>query len=139
EGNAKPFQWSAFQRSGGNSRRQDTKEKFFPVYIDEERGRIVGCGDSVPLSEERSLYEAPPDSAIVQWPIKSDGSEACWQLSPATFRSYLAEGRIRLGRRNSKTGRWGISFLTKGHMEAIAQGELVVTGRDDQEALIVVN
>jgi adenine-specific DNA-methyltransferase len=30
-GKAKPFTWEPFQRSGGNSRRQDTKAKFFPL------------------------------------------------------------------------------------------------------------
>ena len=30
-GKAKPFTWESFLRSGGNSRRQDTKAKFFPV------------------------------------------------------------------------------------------------------------
>jgi adenine-specific DNA-methyltransferase len=139
KGKPKKFQWEPFQRSGGNSRRQDTKVKFFPVFIDESGPRITGCGDSLPLGVDRSEAGPPPEGCIQQWPIKQDGTEACWQLSPATFREYLDAGRVRLGRKNKKTGRWGLSFLTKGHMQAIENGELVVSGRDERGALVVSN
>ena len=136
EGSTKAIVWESLQRSGGNSRRQDTKAKFFPIYIDEKNRRIVGCGDHLPEGKSRRGAPAPPHGCVQQWPIKTDGSEACWQLSAPTFLSYLKEGRIRLGRKKSGGG-WGISFLTTGHMRAIADGELVVKGRDERGALIV--
>ena len=131
--------WESLQRRGGNSRRQDTKAKFFPVWIDEESRRIVGCGDHLPEAQSRKDAPNPPPGCVEQWPIKQDGSEACWQLSAPTFRDYLKEGRIRLGRRKSPKngGGWGMSFLTKGHMKAVDDGELEVTGRDPSGALIV--
>ena len=128
--------WESMQRSGGNSRRQDTKAKFFPIYIDEENRCIVGCGDHLPEGKSRRTAPAPPPGCVQQWPIKTDGSEACWQLSSPTFLNYMKEGRIRLGRKKSGGG-WGISFLTTGHMKAIADGELTVRGRDAGGALIV--
>ena len=130
--------WESLQRSGGNSRRQDTKAKFFPIYIDEHARRIVGCGDHLP--EGKSLLDVPnpPPGCVQQWPIKTDGSEACWQLSAPTFLSYLKEGRVRLGRKKSSGG-WGMSFLTTGRMKAIADGELAIRGRDESGALIVEN
>ncbi len=131
--------WESLQRSGGNSRREDTKAKFFPVWIDEGNRRITGCGDHLPEGATRQDAAPPPAGHVAQWPIKQDGSEACWQLSAPTFRSYLNEGRIRLGRRKAPRngGGWGISFLTGGHMKAISDGELKVTGRDHGGALVV--
>ena len=131
-----PTIWESLQRSGGNSRRQDTKAKFFPIYIDEENRRIVGCGDHLPEGKSRQYAPNPPHGYLQQWPIKRDASEACWQLSAPTFLKYLKAGRIRLGRKK-RGGGWGISFLTSGRMKAIADGELVVTGRDTSGALIV--
>ena len=128
--------WESMQRRGGNSRRQDTKAKFFPIYIDQRNRCIVGCGDHIPEGKSRLDAPAPPNGYVQQWPIKTDGSEACWQLSAPTFRNYLKDGRIRLGRTKSGGG-WGISFLTTGHMRAIANGELVVRGRDASGVLIV--
>lgn len=139
EGKPKPFQWEGFQRRGGNSRRQDTKAKFFPVWIHEESGTIVGCGDHLPEGMNRSDAPPPPTGCVAQWPIKSDGTEACWQLSAPTFRQYLEAGRIRIGTRKRATGRWGIGFVGKGVMAAIDAGELVVEGRDDKGAMIIKN
>ncbi len=136
KGASRAIVWESVQRSGGNSRRQDTKAKFFPIYIDEKRRRIVGCGDHLPAGKSRLAAPDPPNGCVQQWPIKTDGSEACWQLSAPTFLKYLEEGRIRLGRRKAGGG-WGVSFLTKGHMRAIDDGELVVKGRDASGALIV--
>lgn len=137
EGNIKPFQWTGLLRRGGNSRREDTKEKFFPVYIHASEGRIVGCGDSVPLGVDRVTAEEPPEGCIAQWPIKKDGSEACWQLSPPTFRKYLDAGRVRIAPRKKGTGRFGLYYLTRGDMDAIEAGELVVEGTDERGAMIV--
>ena len=132
----KAFSWESLQRSGGNSRRQDTKAKFFPIYIDEKNQCIVDCGDHLPEGKSRREVPAPPRGCVQQWPIKTDGSEACWQLSAPTFLRYLEEGRIRLGRKKRSGGR-GISFLTSGNMKAISDGELVIRGRDANGALIV--
>ena len=128
--------WESVQRRGGNSRRQDTKAKFFPIYIDERNRRIVGCGDHLPEGKSRRDVPDPPNGCVQKWPIKRDGSEACWQLSAPTFLKYLKAGRIRLGRKKREGG-WGISFLMSGRMRAIADGELVVRGRDANGTLIV--
>ena len=136
ENSNKAHTWESLQRSGGNSRRQDTKAKFFPIYIDERNRRIVGCGDHLPEGQNRNDAPDPPHGCIQQWPVKTDGTEACWQLSAPTFLSYLKEGRIRLGRKK-RDGGWGISFLTTGHMKAIADGELVIRGHEANGALIV--
>ena len=136
KGSKRPTIWESLQRSGGNSRRQDTKAKFFPIYIDERGQRIVGCGDHLPEGKSRRDAPDPPQGCVQKWPIKRDGSEACWQLSAPTFLKYLREGRIRLGRKK-RAGGWGISFLTTGRMKAIANGELVVRGREASRTLIV--
>ena len=131
--------WEKFLRSGGNSRRQDTKAKFFPVFIDEEKGEIVGCGDHLPLEFPITPSPLKPEGCIEQWPISQRGTEACWQLSAPTFREYLKAGRIKLGNKNKKTGTYAISFLTKGHMAAIERGELIVEGKDEHGTLILRN
>lgn len=132
----KKITWESLQRSGGNSRRKDTKAKFFPIYVDPIQSRIVGCGDHLPWGTPRSKAPRPPKGVVAVWPIKTDGSEACWQLSAPTFRKYLEAGRIRIGRKKAE-GSWGVSFLTKGHMRAIATGEFVVKGKDKNGALEV--
>jgi adenine-specific DNA-methyltransferase len=136
EGNIKPFEWTYLQRRGGNSRREDTAAKFFPVYINEAKTEIAGCGDHVVAGVRREDAEDPPPGCVAQWPIKDNGDEACWQLSAPTLRRYLKEGRVRLSDTKRK-GKWGLSYLTKGDMKALEDGELVVTGKDSRGALTV--
>ena len=100
---------------------------------------IVGCGNHLPEGVDRRQAPPPPTGSVAQWPIKTDGTEACWQTSAPTFRQYLEEGRIKLGRLNATTGRYGLSFLPKGAMRAIAEGESVVEGRDEKGSLLVSN
>jgi adenine-specific DNA-methyltransferase len=138
-GKPKPFTWEPFQRSGGNSRRQDTKAKFFPVFINPEAGTVIGCGDQVPEEMDRENAPLGPAGCVTLWPIKQDGSEACWQLSAPTFREYLTAGRVKTTPPRGSSRKWGLSFLTKGHMAAIDRGELEVLGRDETGALVVKN
>jgi len=138
-GKPKPFTWEPFQRSGGNSRRQDTAAKFFPVFIDPNSGIVLGCGDHVAEGVDRETVPPGPPESVTVWPIKQDGSEACWQLSAPTFRKYLSEGRIRANKPRGAAGKWGLSFLTKGHMAAIERGELESLGKDETGALLIRN
>jgi adenine-specific DNA-methyltransferase len=130
------FRTTYVLRSGGNSLRSDTKAKFFPIYIDEAQGGIVGCGEHLPPGEDRTSAPKPPRGSIGVWPLKQDGTEACWQLSAPTFRRYLAEGRVRLGRKK-KDGSYGMTYLTESDMGLIKAGEVVVVGKDKNGALLV--
>lgn len=132
----KPIRWTSLQRSGGNSLRSATKAKFFAVFIDEEGERVVGCSDHLPEGVSRSEAPSPPEGCIAQWPINQAGVEVCWQVSAPRFREYLAAGRIRVTQRNA-AGRYGLSFLTKGHMRDIESGELVITGHNKDGSLNV--
>ncbi len=131
--------WQSLQRSGGNSRREDTKAKFFQVWIDEKNQKVVGCGDHLPDGVNILDAEPAPDGLIAQWPIKQDGTEACWQVGAPRFRKYLDEGRIRLGKKKetSSGSKWGISFISEGGMKKISDGEFNVTGRERSGTLIV--
>ena len=106
KGSKRPTIWESLQRSGGNSRRQDTKAKFFPIYIDERGQRIVGCGDHLPAGKSRRDVPDPPQGCVQQWPIKRDSSEACWQpLCPNI--SEISQGGADTPRTKEKRGRAG--------------------------------
>ena len=132
---SKKFRTTYLLRSGGNSLRADTKAKFFPIYVDEERQWIVGCGEQLPLGQSRDTAPKPPTGCTEVWPIKSDGTEACWQLSGPTFLRYLAEGRVALGKK--RDDRYAMTYLTENDMAAIDSGELIVVGKDQNGAMLV--
>ena len=141
--NAKPstsvenVRWESLLRSGTNSRRADRPALFYPVFIDAPTGRIVGAGDSKPLTADRSEWSVPP-GAVAIWPLKSDGSEGNWRASPEYLRQLVASGHARAGEVRVELGRGTIWYLGKAALRRIETGEILVTGRDGHGAVQVV-
>jgi adenine-specific DNA-methyltransferase len=136
DGDSKPVRWASLQRSGGQSLREDTEVKFYPIFLDIHTGRITRIGDHVDRTFDISSVH-PDRGEVVQWPIKDDGRHGCWQVSDDTLRSYLADGRVQVGTRNRKTGRWTLNFLMTSDWERIQDGTIQILGRDKHGALIL--
>lgn len=101
--------WESLLRSGTDSERKDSPNLFYPVFVDQETGRIVSCGDSKELLSSRNEWQVP-EGAIAVWPIKSGGSEGRWRCSPATFRNLIADGFAKAGT-VSENGKGTIWYL----------------------------
>lgn len=136
---AKPVRWASLQRSEGQSLRIDTKEKFYPIYQEKNTGRIVKVGDRVPQDFDISSLHSESNDITIQWPIKSDGREGCWQVSDTTLRTYLSQGRVQIGTQNKKTGRWTINYLMSSDWDRVQSGEIEVLGKDKFGCLILGN
>lgn len=117
--------WNALIRTGTNARRVDRPNLFYPVFLNSETDTFFGVGDAIPLTSDRRSISAPAGSVAV-WPLRSDGTEGNWQISPDALRSSIAKGYVRLGRRND-TGA-AISYLKSGERKKVEAGLFPVTG-----------
>jgi len=129
--------WRRLLRSGTNARRQDGIKQFYPFWIDPERKCIHSVGDYIPLDCSREAVTPPEPGLTACWPIHSDDTEGCWQISADTARKGLIEGTVRIGAYNQRKDRWSISYLRKAEKERIARGEIEITGKDKNGALIL--
>lgn len=129
--------WRRLLRSGTNARRQDGVKQFYPFWIDPEKKCIHSVGDYIPLDCSRDTIMPPEPGLVPCWPIHSDDTEGCWQISADTARNGLAEGTVRIGAYNRRKDRWSVSYLRKAEKERIARGEIEVTGKDENGALIL--
>ena len=129
--------WRRLLRSGTNARRQDGVKQFYPFWIDPEKKCIHSVGDYIPLNCRRDTIIPPQPGLVACWPIHSDDTEGCWQISADTARNGLAEGTVRIGAYNRRKDRWSVSYLRKAEKERIARGEIEVTGKDENGALIL--
>ncbi len=129
--------WRQLLRSGTNARREDRPRLFYPFWVDPVRKRIHSVGDYIPLGISPDSVQPPEPGLVACWPIRSDDSEGCWQISAETARKGLAEGTVKLGAYTSTRGRWSISYLRNAEKERIARGEIEVAGRDENGALIL--
>ena len=125
--------WSMLNRTGTNARRLDRPNLFYPIYLNSLSTRIVRVGDPIPLETSREEIKASSNEITV-WPIRSDGSEGNWQISPQALVNSLKKGYVRVGRpRGDKTS---ISYLKSGEQAKIETGVFPVTGRREDGSVI---
>lgn len=128
--------WEWLMRGGSNSRRIDRPNLFYPIYIDANAKRIVKVGQPLPLDTDPSSVPDEPGLQTL-WPIRASGVEANWRTSPEYLQELLKTGYAKLGAYDSTTGRWSILYLGKAQIQRIERGEINVSGRDPDGAVIV--
>lgn len=129
--------WKGLLRSGEGSRREDSKNLFFPVLIDEKDNKIIKACPPIPWGISPN-YDEQIEGYSVAWPIKSNGEEGRWMLSTETFNKLLEKGYISLGRRDKKRHTWGLSYLSKKYQEDIDNGILQIVGHSDNGQSVIV-
>lgn len=124
--------WKELKRSDPRS---SSKGTFYPIFIDDSSGRIVGCGepyspDDMDDHDWDKLDDVPSGCRAV-FPV-TNGKEQRWQLGPDKFRALLAKGYVRLGPRGD------IKYLFKSIIEEIDEGAWEVTGRDENDGHVLL-
>ena len=137
KGQTKKPRWKGLLRSGADSRREDSKNLFYPILIDAEENRIVKALDALPFPEKPQIG-AKIDGYDVAWPIRNDLTEGRWMLSNTTFNELLEMGYISLGRYDSKRKTWGISYLSQSIRNQIETGKVVIVDRDEKRNVVDV-
>ena len=134
----KKVRWASLRRFENSSRRggpQPRPDQFYPIFINVGSGCIDSIGPSISTDVDRSTVPNKPGCETV-WPLKPDGTEMIWGLTPATLKKRFAKGfvKVRPGR-NGKPPT--LSYLTSGQVAEVASGELLVTGQDHDGSVIV--
>lgn len=130
--------WASLRRFEDSSRRngpQPRPDQFYPLFVGIDSGRIEGVGESLQAGVDRATVADRPGCFTV-WPLKPDGTEMIWGLTPATLKKRLAEGFVKViaGKRGKPPT---IYYLTSGQVADIASGDLIVTGRDADGSVLV--
>ena len=108
---------------------------FYPILVDDTTGAFHSVGPALPTGTNPEGY-TPPDGTVPIWPL-SQGRQQTWRISREKMTEAFAEGWARLGKRDPETGQRPVTYLRPGTLKAIDDGELRVTGRTDEGALMV--
>jgi len=130
--------WKGLLRSGADSRREDSKNLFYPILIDSKNRQIIKALEALPYPETPDIGSTI-DGYDVAWPIRSDLTEGRWMLSTQTFNALLEKGYISLGRYDEKRKTWGISYLSQRLQRQIETGEVIITNRDEKRNTVQVD
>lgn len=126
--------WKSLLRLASTGQTVGRFNLFYPLYFDSRTLAFLRAG--TPLGEGVNINTVPiPEGESVLWPISKDGTDGRWSLSLNKFNEYLAQGYVKFGRANS--GGRTPYYLMAGQVEAIANGSLLVTGRDADGAVIL--
>ncbi len=120
--------WFSMIRSGTNARREDSKNGFYPIFVNPSTRRIREIGSPLPRGEDRTSADDLPGLEAV-WPIRRDGTEGNWQLTADTLRRSLEGGFAKVGARNP-AGNWAIMYVRSGDRDRLQAGEVELTGKD---------
>lgn len=123
-------------RGGSNSRRADRPNLFYPVFVDPTDKTIKQIGEPLPL-EQSPQSVATPDGLVAVWPVRANGAEANWRVSPDYLRELLNLGYARVGSYDKKNDRWSLGYLGKAQIRRIEQESIVIVGRRDDGSVLL--
>lgn len=93
--------WFQFVRTGKGNLRENSKNLFYPIFINSEKGTIEKIGDPIPLGVPKEDVPVP-EGLMAIWPMTADGREARWRTGTEVANRRLAKGLLRLGKRQEK-------------------------------------
>ena len=134
---AKGIVWSQLRRSGTNDLRSDRPNLFYPIYFNKSGTKIIGAGDALPSGEHPSSALETDGDRLILWPIKESGVEGNWQISQTEVLARLEKGYIKIGKKKDNT--IPLSYLKKGSIKKIEDGEVVAIGRDEESGTVLVD
>lgn len=67
--------WFQFVRTGKGNLRENSKNLFYPIFINQETGKILSIGESIPLGTPKETVPVPEGQTAI-WPMTADGKEA---------------------------------------------------------------
>lgn len=124
-----------FEMSSARNGPQPRPDQFYPIYVEVASGTIAEVGESIRLGVDRLTVPDRPGCATL-WPLKPDGTEMIWGLTPASLRSRLAQGFVRVTRGKSQD-QFSVSYLTSGKVGSVGDGGIKVMGyRADGSAIV---
>jgi adenine-specific DNA-methyltransferase len=121
--------WFQFVRTGKGNLRENSKNLFYPIFIDSNKGKIESIGDPIPLGIPKESVAAP-DGLLAIWPMTADGREARWRTGVEVARRRLSKGLLRLGKTSRKEIGWSVLTVNEGTEKRIEQGEIIVESID---------
>ena len=118
--------WRTLRRRGAHDLRKDRPNLFYPIIVEEATGKIIRCGESLPLDQSKETVSCEEGLSLI-WPLKPDGTEGNWQISQPELMNRLSSGFIRTIQKNAFG--WTYSYLAKGEIEKVEKGIYKIVGR----------
>jgi len=129
--------WFQFVRTGKGNLRENSKNLFYPIFIDSSKGKIESIGEPIPLGVPKESITVP-EGQLAIWPMTADGREARWRTGVEVARRRVSKGLLRLGKTSRKENGWSVLTVNEGTEKRIEIGEVVIESIDESGAAKLV-
>lgn len=134
-----PVHWQSFRRSSASNIRTSRPSQFYPIYVDTRNNKIVKVGAPIAHTVDRFSVEQLPNCDAV-FPVRDDGTEMLWGVTPEECRSRVERGYIKAARRTpDKPQLYIIQYLMSGTINDIENGRISITGYAEDGSVIAEN
>jgi adenine-specific DNA-methyltransferase len=127
--------WLGLRRREPSSIRGARPNQFYPIFVNREDGTLHSVGDAVDDDVDRDGVHVPA-GAVALWPLKPDGTEMLWGLTPGALRRNWAQGYARTNNWKPRAGKGTVQYLPSGTIASIEQGLVEVSGRAPDGSII---
>ena len=130
----KDIDWLGLRRREPTAKRGARPNQFYPVFVSRKTGYIESIGDPISDNVDR-LKVKPPKGTFAVWPLRPNGGEGLWGITPETAKRYLKDGYIRARNYKPELEQVAIHYLPSGTVSAIQDDRIDVVGRDPDGAV----
>ena len=116
------LEWLGLRRREPTSERGARPNQFYPIFVDNRTNTIHSIGGAVADDVDRHSVASPEDTRAV-WPLKPDGTEMLWGLTPEVLHRNWKNGFVRVSKKGI------VQYLVTGTIAEIADGTIEVTGQ----------
>lgn len=132
--NKSDIRWNLLMRSGTQPFRTTHPNLFYPVYVSDTPDGPVFHSVGEPFYGDGWRDHPAPEGTYAVWPIRQDGREGRWQISPTALRELISAGLARLGKwKEEKTT---VYYLKAGEKKKVLDGVFQVTGHRSDGSVI---
>jgi adenine-specific DNA-methyltransferase len=128
------IEWRNLRRRENTSIRTARPNQFYAVFVNPKKGLIHSVGDPLSPGIKRKSIRAPRGCYSI-FPLKPDGTEMLWGLTPEALRKLLKQGFARVRNPEAGESKAVIQYLASGTVAAILADEVRISGRDNQGAV----
>lgn len=134
-------EWYRLRRTDHESRRGTVKggtQQFYPIYVDEKTKKIVHIGEPLPANQDRNTVPQI-EGAVAVFPIKNDGTEMNWGVTPETLKVLMENHFVRVKKNTKgKPQQYLIHYISYVQIDAIKEGKARIEGYNNDGTAIVV-
>lgn len=123
------IEWLGLRRREPTAKRGARPNQFYPIFVNAVNGYIDSIGDPIADDFDRSAVASPTGTFAV-WPLRPNGDEGLWGITPETARRYLIEGFIRSRNHDPEKEMASVHYLPSGTVDAIQEGRIEIIGLD---------